>query len=116
MKRIQTLAVAIAFTLPLAAYAADPAPMNPGNMLDTGAMPGMPASMAQGEIRKVDKPARKLTIKHGTLPNLDMTARHMVYRVKDPAMLNQRKAGEKINFAAESFNGVLTVTNIETTK
>ena len=37
----------------------------------------------------------------------------MVYQVKDPAMLEQVKAGDKIKFVAEKINGALTVTRIE---
>jgi Cu/Ag efflux protein CusF len=70
-------------------------------------------AMADGEVRKVDKSAGKLTIKHGPLPNLGMGAMTMVYRVADPAMLDKLKAGDKIRFQAESVNGALTVTKIE---
>jgi len=87
-----------------------------GNMQGSGTMQGMGNATAHGEIRKVDKSAKKLTIKHGPLPNLGMGAMTMVYKVTDPAMLDQVKKGDKINFVAENINGVLTVTNIETTK
>ena len=57
-----------------------------------------PGQHAQGEVRRVDKEAGKVTIKHGPLTNLDMPAMTMVIRVKDPAMLDQMKAGDKIHF------------------
>jgi len=90
--------------------------MAPGNMQGGGTMPGMADTTAQGLIRKVDKSTKKLTIKHGPLPNLGMGAMTMVYKVKDPAMLEQVKAGDKVDFVAESVNGVLTVTRIEGAK
>ena len=71
------------------------------------------AAMADGEIRKVDKDAKKITIKHGPLHNLDMPAMTMVFQVKDPAMLNQVKAGDKVKFQAEKVGGAFTVTKIE---
>ena len=37
----------------------------------------------------------------------------MVFRVKDPAMLDLVKEGDKINFAADKVNCALTVTSIE---
>ena len=40
----------------------------------------------------------------------------MVFRVKDPAMLDQMKEGDKINFAADKVNGALTVIKIEPAK
>lgn len=71
------------------------------------------AAMTQGEVRKVDKEARKITISHEPLQNLDMPAMTMVFRVKEPAMLNQVKAGDKIKFQAEKIGGAFTVTKIE---
>jgi Cu(I)/Ag(I) efflux system periplasmic protein CusF len=40
----------------------------------------------------------------------------MVFRMKDAAMLDKVKAGDKINFSAEKINGNFTVTEIETAK
>jgi Cu(I)/Ag(I) efflux system periplasmic protein CusF len=74
---------------------------------------GSAASMAQGEVRKVDRDANKITIKHGPLEALDMPAMTMVFQVKDPAMLDQVKAGDKIKFEAEKVGGAFTVTKIE---
>ncbi len=70
-------------------------------------------SMSSGEVKKVDKSAGKVTIKHGPLKNIGMDAMTMVFRVKDPAMLDQVKTGDKINFVAEEPNGQLTVTKLE---
>lgn len=74
------------------------------------------APMSDGEVRKVDKDAGKITIKHGPLVNLDMPGMTMVFRVKDPAMLDQVKEGDKIKFVADSMNGALTVTRMEPAK
>lgn len=71
------------------------------------------SAMADGEIRKVDKDAKKLTIKHGPLQSLDMPAMTMVFQVKDPAMLEQVKVGDKVRFEAEKVGGAFTVTRIE---
>jgi Cu(I)/Ag(I) efflux system protein CusF len=74
------------------------------------------AGMVDGEIRKVDKDAKKLTIKHGPMPSLDMPAMTMVFQVKDPAMLDKVKAGDKVKFQAEKLSGAFTVTGIEPAK
>ena len=74
------------------------------------------AALSDGEVRKVDKDAKKITIKHGPLANLDMPAMTMVFQVKDPAMLNQVKAGDKVKFQAEKIGGAFTVTRIEPAK
>lgn len=71
------------------------------------------AALSQGEVRKVDKDAKKITIKHGPLENLDMPAMTMVFQVKDTAMLDSVKAGDKVKFRAENIGGAFTVTKIE---
>lgn len=73
-------------------------------------------SLAEGEVRKVDKDAKKITLRHGPLVNLDMPAMTMVFQVKDPAMLDQVKAGDKVKFQAEKVGGAFTITRIEPTK
>ena len=72
--------------------------------------------ITEGEIRKVDKGAGKLTIKHGEIRNLDMPAMTMVFQVKDKATLDKLQAGDKIKFKALSENGKLVATEIQTTK
>lgn len=72
--------------------------------------------MLDGDVRKVDKDAKKITIKHGPIPSLDMPAMTMVFQVKDPAMLDKVKAGDKVKFQAEKLGGAFTVTEIEPTK
>ena len=77
---------------------------------------GQAAAMTEGLVRKVDKDAGKLTLKHGPMPSLGMPAMTMVYRVKEPAMLDGVKAGDKIRFQAENVGGAFTVTHIERAK
>ena len=74
------------------------------------------AALSDGEVRKVDKDAKKITIKHGPLANLDMPPMTMVFQVKDPAMLDQVKAGDKVKFQAEKVGGAFTLTQIEPAK
>ena len=71
------------------------------------------AALTQGEVRKVDKDAAKITIRHGPLTNLDMPAMTMVFQVKDRAMLDQVRPGDKIQFVADKVDGAFTVTRIE---
>ena len=73
-------------------------------------------SFAEGEIKKIDKSAEKITIKHGPLTSLNMPPMTMVFRVKDAAMLDQVKSGDKVKFIAEKINGALTVTTLQLNK
>jgi Cu(I)/Ag(I) efflux system protein CusF len=74
------------------------------------------ASMTEGEVRRVDKDAGKLTIRHGPIRNLEMPAMTMVFQVKDAAMLDKVNVGDKVQFNAERIPGGFTVTEIETVK
>lgn len=92
--------------------------MNHGSMGQSPAgQPGMmqmqASALADGEIRRVDKDAGKLTIKHGPIPSMDMPPMTMVYRVKDAAMLEAVKPGDKVKFSAEKVGGAYTVTAID---
>ncbi|HEX5611645.1 MAG TPA: copper-binding protein [Burkholderiales bacterium] len=70
-------------------------------------------ALTEGEVRKVDKDAKKITIKHGPISSLEMPAMTMVFQVKDPAMLDKVKAGDKVKFDAQKLGGAFTVTQIE---
>jgi Cu/Ag efflux protein CusF len=70
----------------------------------------------EGEVRKIDTAAGKITLKHAEIKNLDMPAMSMAYAVKDPAMLQKVKAGDKVNFTVDKINGAFTVVSIEPRK
>ena len=74
------------------------------------------AEPADGEVRKVDKDAKKLTIRHGPIENIGMPPMTMVFQVKDAAMLDKVKAGDKIKFAVEQGGGALIVNQLEVVK
>lgn len=71
------------------------------------------ADMADGEVRKVDKGSAKITIKHAEIKSLDMPPMTMVFQVKEPALLDKVKAGDKIRFVAEKTATGYVVTMIE---
>ena len=71
----------------------------------------------QGEVRKIDEGAGKITLKHGPAKSLGMDEpMTMVYRVKDPAMLKQVKVGDKVTFEAEEAAAGYTVTKLQKAK
>lgn len=109
---VVSIAIASALAFSAAAYAAGD--MNDMDM-SGGAKPSAQAAraMSHGEIKKVDTSAGKLTIKHGPLENLGMGAMTMVFKVKDPAMLDQVKTGDKVDFVAERIDGALTVVKLQ---
>ena len=72
--------------------------------------------LAEGEVRRVDKAAGKISLKHGEIKNLDMPPMSMVFQVKDPALLDKVKAGDKVLFTADKLDGNYTVMSIELRK
>ena len=71
------------------------------------------ADMTEGEIRKIDKANNKITIKHGEIRNLDMPGMTMVFQVKDPALLDTVKSGDKVKFRVEKAGGALVIIDIQ---
>jgi Cu(I)/Ag(I) efflux system protein CusF len=70
-------------------------------------------AMTAGEVRKVDKEAGKITLRHEPIASLDMPAMTMVFRVSDPKMLDTVKVGDKVAFSAEKVGGQFTVTRMQ---
>jgi len=74
--------------------------------------PAMAADMTDGEVRKVDIDSAKLTLKHADIKSLDMPAMTMVFVVKDKAMLESVKVGDKVRFKAINDAGKFTITDL----
>lgn len=72
-------------------------------------------AMANGEVKKIDEAAGKITLKHGPIKNLDMNedSMTMVFRVQDPSMLKQVKVGDKVRFEAERAAAGITITKMQ---
>lgn len=76
------------------------------------AMAGSP-SLTDGEVKKIDKEAGKVTIKHGEIKHLDMPGMTMVFVAKDKSMLDKVQAGDKVRFMVAYVSGKMTVTDIQ---
>jgi Cu(I)/Ag(I) efflux system protein CusF len=92
------------------------APAQPDRSADIVLAQAPASDMTEGEIRKVDKDTKKITIKHGEIKNLDMPGMTMLFQVKDPAMLDMVKPGDKVKFRAEKAGGAIVVTEIQIAK
>ena len=111
---ISTAAIALVSALPLVA-AAQAASTSAGGS-DLVVAQASTTDMTEGEIRKVDKDTKKITIKHGEIKNLDMPGMTMLFQVKDAAMLDMVKPGDKVKFRAEKLGGGIVVTEIQVAK
>ena len=76
----------------------------------------MATDMTDGEIRKVDKDSKKITIKHAEIKGLDMPAMTMVFQVKDPALLDKVQSGDKVKFKVIKTDSGYVVTDLQSGK
>ena len=68
----------------------------------------------EGEVRKIDKAGGKITLKHGEIKtaNVDLPPMNMAFQVKDAAMLERVKVGDKVLFTADKIGGAYTITSL----
>lgn len=71
------------------------------------------ADLTEGEVRRLDRAAGKLTLRHGEIRNLDMPPMTMVFGVRDPAVLAALKPGDKVRFRVVEEGGSYVVTEIQ---
>ena len=74
------------------------------------------ADLSEAEVRKVDKAAGKITLKHGEIKSLQMPPMTMVFGVASPALLDQVKPGDQVRFRAVDEGGKLTVVELQKTQ
>lgn len=99
--------LAAALLLAGAAQAQKPGPAG------AAANPAVLTEFSEGEVRKIDKRARKITLKHGEIKNLGMPPMAMVFQVSDPALLDRVKSGDQVRFKAARQAGNYVVTEIQ---
>ena len=68
---------------------------------------------ASAEVRRIDKAAGKVSLKHGDIKNLDMPPMSMVFQVKDPSQLDALQVGQQVRFQAVQEKGAYWVVRIE---
>ena len=111
MKALYSAMLAFALALPFASHANNQVASTATEVQAGG--PVQNTTMTEGEIKRINKEAGKLTIKHGPIENLDMPAMTMVFRVADGAMLDQVQVGDKVRFVVEKAEGKYTVTRLQ---
>ena len=72
--------------------------------------------LVKGTVQKVDEAAGKVTLDHERIPNIDMDAMTMAYKVQDPTLLKGLKAGDTVRFSADRINGNIVITRIQKAK
>lgn len=104
--RILTIsALTMSVALPMAAHAQ--ADSHAGHMSAHA-----PASMTEGEVKKVDLENGKITLKHGDIKHLDMPGMTMAFLVKDKGLLAKVKPGDKVQFIVVYEGAKMVVTDV----
>jgi Cu/Ag efflux protein CusF len=81
-----------------------------GSASNTGAPNN--TTLTDAVVKKVDLSTGMVTLQHGELKNIGMSAMTMAYKAKDPAMVKQAKEGEKVKVRVENVAGTLTIVTL----
>ena len=73
-------------------------------------------AVVAGEVKKVDKPAGRITLKHGEIKAYDMPGLTGAYKVQDPAMLDRVQVGDHVRFNLDRVDNRYTITKIDVQK
>ena len=71
------------------------------------------AHSADGEVRRIDREAGRVTLRHGDIKTLDMPPMTMVFTVRDKALLEGFKTGDKVKFKVVNEAGKLVITEMQ---
>ncbi len=66
-----------------------------------------------GEVRRIDADAGKLTLRHEAIPQFEMGAMTMAFRVARPTLLEGIAVGDKVRFRLEKVGQRLTVVGLQ---
>lgn len=110
MKQTKPLlaATAIALSSLFSGVTSAQTPPSP-NSVETASKP----DLTDGEIRKIDMEAGKLTIRHGEIKHLEMPPMTMVFVVRDKSLLDKVQIGDKVRFMTVLENGQMIVTGLQ---
>ncbi|MFB9126861.1 copper-binding protein [Paraburkholderia dipogonis] len=81
-----------------------------GGAMDAGAPSN--TALTDAVVKKVDPSTGMVTLQHGELKNIGMSAMTMVYKAKDASMVKQAKEGEKVKVRVENVDGTLTIVKL----
>ena len=97
---------------PRARSSNEPGYTAPRSYTNERSAPMEPAATFRGEVEGIDKAAGTITLKHGSIDVFGVPARTMDYAVKDSALLERVKVGERVRFNAVLQGRSLIVTNL----
>ncbi len=112
MKSIKIAALVLSITAASASIAAGMNDMKGMAQPNAQASANVTSEYSDGEIRTLYKDDGKVTIKHGEIKNLHMSAMTMTFSVAAKSMLDKLRVGDKVKFKAVDKSGELQITEI----
>ncbi|HZZ04469.1 copper-binding protein [Paraburkholderia sp.] len=114
MKKLITLTAAFCTGLAFAgaALAADDMAGMKMNSSTTDAGAQNNAALTDAVVKKVNPSTGMVTLQHGELKNIGMSAMTMAYKAKDASMVKEAKEGEKVKVRVENVDGTLTIVKL----
>ena len=112
MKTISTFFAAILLALTPESFVF----AQPSTVTSSDVAPAAGDDMTVGEIRKIDKEGKKITLKHGEIKRLDMPAMTMVFRLREGTLTDTMQVGDKVQFKVEKQLGAYVVTELQAAK
>jgi Cu/Ag efflux protein CusF len=107
---------AVFFTASAFAGAALAADEMGGMQMKAGAMDAASSTdtaLTDAVVKKVDASTGMVTLQHGELKNIGMSAMTMAYKARDASMVKWAKEGEKVKVRVENVNGTLTIVKLQ---
>ena len=74
--------------------------------------PAAAAEWVHGEITRIDAPRKRVTLKHERIASIKMDAMTMPFKLKDVALIDGYKVGDKLQFTVTNDDGDLFVTQV----
>jgi Cu(I)/Ag(I) efflux system protein CusF len=89
-----------------------------GMKMDAPAQTSSINTLADGEVKAVDKNNQSITLKHGPIKSssVQMPSMTMSFPVHDATTIANVKPGDKVKFTVENVKGVATVTVLSVKK
>jgi len=113
MKKVHFAAVFVATLTAWGVNAQTQSTDHASHHAQAGASAAQGADFVPGEVRRIDLENKKVTLRHGPIPNLQMPDMTMVFQVQDPAVLQRLKVGDKVRFKADKVDGAYTLMAVE---
>jgi len=96
---------------PKMAQAAPVAPAAVAPAASADAAAGMPAGAdSTATVLRIDREAKRVRLRHGPIPKLEMPGMTMLFQVADPVLLDQVSEGETLGFKVEQRGQAFVVT------